>query len=265
MAIARFAAGEGLRCCRLTKPVCSVSGGMSATFSSTHEPCTAAAAVIPTGHKGGGEEWPHAKGQVSQLQLPEALKVSQQQAGFLFHAPGAFQVERQRARAQSLEADTRLDPLTGLGNRRAVEHHLPALLRDSAAASRPMTLAMLDLDHFRRINDRHGHLVGDRVLVAMAQLISECARQADLVARFGGEEFMAVLPDADEPIAREICERIRQPVAGHDWAAAAPGLTVTLSVGLASAPPCDETLLATRADQALYRAKALGRNRVEVG
>lgn len=175
------------------------------------------------------------------------------------------EVERQRARAQSLEADTRLDPLTGLGNRRAVDHHLPALLRDTAAAGRLVTLAILDLDHFKQINDRHGHLVGDRVLVAIAQLMRECVRQADVVARIGGEEFLAVLPDADEARARDICERIRQRVAGHDWAAIAPGLAVTLSVGLASAPPYDETALVSRADQALYRAKALGRNCVEVG
>jgi diguanylate cyclase (GGDEF)-like protein len=173
------------------------------------------------------------------------------------------EVERQRARAQSLEADTRRDPLTGLGNRRAVDHHLPALLRDAAAAGRPVTLAILDLDHFKQINDRHGHLVGDRVLVSVAQLLRDGVRQADLVARIGGEEFLAVLPDADESRALEICERIRQQVAGHDWAVVAPGLAVTLSAGLASAPPYDETALATRADQALYRAKALGRNRVE--
>ena len=175
------------------------------------------------------------------------------------------EVERQRARAQSLEADIRRDPLTGLGNRRAVDHQLPALLGDTAAGGRPVTLAILDLDHFKQINDRHGHLVGDRVLVATAQLMRECVRQADLVARIGGEEFLLVLPDADESLAREVCERIRQRVAGHDWASVAPGLAVTLSAGLASAPPYDETALATRADQALYRAKARGRNCVEAG
>jgi diguanylate cyclase (GGDEF)-like protein len=175
------------------------------------------------------------------------------------------EVERQRALAQSLEADTRRDPLTGLGNRRAVDHHLPALLRGAAAASQRVTLAILDLDHFKQINDRHGHLVGDRVLVTTAQLMRDCLRQADLVARIGGEEFLAVMPDADEALARQICERIRQRVASHDWASLAPGLTVTLSAGLASAPPYDETALATRADQALYRAKARGRNGVEAG
>ena len=175
------------------------------------------------------------------------------------------EVERQRARAQSLEADIQRDPLTGLGNRRAVDHRLPALLRDTAAAGRPVTLAILDLDHFKQVNDRHGHLVGDRVLVATAQLLRECVRQADLVARIGGEEFLAVLPDADESLALEVCERIRQRVAGHDWASVAPGLAVTLSAGLASSPPYDETALATRADQALYRAKARGRNGVEAG
>ena len=175
------------------------------------------------------------------------------------------EADRQRARAQSLEADARRDPLTGLGNRRAVEHQLSTLLRDAAAAGQPVTMAMLDLDRFKQINDRHGHLVGDRVLVATAQLLRECVRHGDLVARIGGEEFLAVLPDADAARAREICERIRQRIAGHDWSTLAPGLTVTLSAGLASTPPYDETALATRADQALYRAKAAGRDRVETG
>ncbi len=175
------------------------------------------------------------------------------------------EAERQRARAQSLEADARLDPLTGLANRRALAQRLAALLGDAAAAGQPVALAMLDLDRFKQINDRHGHLVGDRVLVATAQLLRECVRHGDLVARIGGEEFLTVLPDADAARAREICERIRQRVAGHDWSAMAPGLTVTLSAGLAGTPPYDETALTTRADAALYRAKAGGRNRVEVG
>jgi diguanylate cyclase (GGDEF)-like protein len=175
------------------------------------------------------------------------------------------EVDRQRARAQALEADTRRDPLTGLGNRRAVDHDLPPLLREAAAAGRPMAVALLDLDHFKQINDRHGHPVGDRVLSTTAQLLRECVRQHDLVARIGGEEFLAVLPDADETRAREICQRIRQRVGGHDWAALSPGLAVTISAGCASAPPYDESTLTTRADQALYRAKALGRDRVEAG
>lgn len=175
------------------------------------------------------------------------------------------EAERQRARAQSLEADARRDPLTGLGNRRAVEQRLAALLHDAAAAGQPVALAMLDLDRFKQINDRHGHLVGDRVLVVTAQLLRECVRHGDLVARIGGEEFLAVLPDADAARAREICERIRQRIAGHDWAALAPGLAVTLSAGLAGTPPYDETALTARADAALYRAKALGRDRVEIG
>ena len=175
------------------------------------------------------------------------------------------EAERQRARVQSLEADTRRDPLTGLGNRRAVDHQLPALLREAAANGRPVTLAMLDLDRFKQINDVHGHLVGDRVLVDVAELLRACVRHGDLVARIGGEEFLAVLPDADGMRAREICERIRQHVASHDWTTLAPGLVVTLSVGLASTPSYEQTALARRADRALYRAKALGRDRVEAG
>jgi diguanylate cyclase (GGDEF)-like protein len=146
-----------------------------------------------------------------------------------------------------------------------VDYHLPVLLEDCSTAGRPVTLAILDLDHFKKINDRHGHPVGDRVLTVTAQLIRECVRQADLVARIGGEEFLVVLPNADEARALEVCERIRQRVAGHCWAEVSPHLKVTVSAGLASAPTYDGTELTTRADKALYRAKGLGRNCLAAG
>lgn len=172
--------------------------------------------------------------------------------------------ERHRERAREMEAHAQRDPLTGLGNRREVARRLPRLLQEAAATEHPIALAMLDLDNFKQINDRFGHPVGDRVLVAAAQVLRDSVRATDLVARTGGEEFLAVLPDAPPGRAREVCERIRARIEGGDWAAIAPGLTVTISIGLAAAPPYDETALTARADAALYRAKSAGRNRVLV-
>jgi diguanylate cyclase (GGDEF)-like protein len=144
-----------------------------------------------------------------------------------------------------------------------VAERLPRLLAEAEAARSPLALAMLDLDHFKQINDRFGHLVGDQVLVTVAQMLRERLRGTDLLARTGGEEFLAVLPDATPARAREVCERIRAHMEAHDWSGIAPGLKVTVSIGLASSPPCEEAVLMARADAALYRAKAGGRNRIE--
>lgn len=173
------------------------------------------------------------------------------------------EAEQQRELARRMEAHALRDPLTGLGNRREVATRLPALLQGASATAHPVALAMLDLDHFKQVNDRFGHLVGDRVLVTIAQLLRDSVRGSDLVARTGGEEFLAVLPDAPPGRAADVCERIRSRIEGHDWAALAPGLGVTISIGLASSPPYDEARLSARADAALYAAKRAGRNRIE--
>jgi diguanylate cyclase (GGDEF)-like protein len=175
------------------------------------------------------------------------------------------EAERQRERAREMEARAQRDPLTGLGNRLAVDLELPGLMRTAASSGQPLALAMLDLDRFKQVNDRFGHPIGDAVLVAAAKLLRDSVRAGDLLARTGGEEFLVVLPDADLAHACAICERIRARIEAHDWAALAPGLAVTVSVGLASSPPYAEVELTTRADAALYRAKAAGRNRVEFG
>jgi diguanylate cyclase (GGDEF)-like protein len=172
------------------------------------------------------------------------------------------EAERQRERALSLEADALRDQLTGLGNRRALAQRLPALLLAAAAQGQPLCLVTLDLDHFKQVNDRFGHPLGDRVLVELAHILRANMRTADLVVRTGGEEFLAVLPQTAADGARELCERLRLCIRAHDWSALAPGLRVTASIGIAATPPYDATLLTVRSDAALYRAKALGRDRV---
>jgi diguanylate cyclase len=156
--------------------------------------------------------------------------------------------------------EARRDPLTRLGNRREVDDRWPVLVAQCRANGKPLAVAMLDLDRFKQINDRFGHAIGDDVLVAMARLLRENTRSADIGARVGGEEFLLVLPDTDSHGAFEICERLRQRVATYPWNELAEGLSVTLSIGLACAPPYDPDELTARADAALYDAKTQGRN-----
>lgn len=160
------------------------------------------------------------------------------------------------------EAAAQRDPLTGLGNRRCLESRLPPLLRQADQDQRPLTLALIDADGLRSINERHGHDVGDRVLQELAQLLRENTRGSDLLLRWSGEEFLVVFPDTVSDRAFEVCERIRASVSIHPWQDLAPSLDVTLSIGLASAPPFATDLLISRAEAAVQRAKHLGRNRV---
>ncbi|MBZ8141050.1 GGDEF domain-containing protein [Rubrivivax gelatinosus] len=169
-----------------------------------------------------------------------------------------------RERAQRFRDEARRDALTGLSNRRELQELLPAQLLVAAAQRRPVSLAVVDLDHFKRINDRHGHALGDRVLVAIAQLLRDGLRQADVLARVGGEEFVVVLFDTSPELAHDVLERLRHRVAEHDWSGLAPEMVVSLSIGLAHAPGYDLEPLFERADRALYRAKAEGRNRLVV-
>lgn len=169
-----------------------------------------------------------------------------------------------RTRAAEFEAHALRDQLTGLANRRHLDAQLPALLDAADGEDLPITLAMVDVDHFKAINDRFGHALGDRVLVTLAQLLRENTRGRDLVARVGGEEFVIALPEAPPARALEVCERLRARVAAYSWGELAAGLHVTLSVGLAHAPPYDQRPLLERADAAMYRAKQQGRNQVAI-
>jgi diguanylate cyclase (GGDEF)-like protein len=165
-------------------------------------------------------------------------------------------------RAELLHRNAHEDPLTGLANRRGFDHRM-ALLHRPGAEDRVLTLALADIDHFKQVNDRFSHSVGDKVLQAVAALMQKHCRPSDVVARFGGEEFVLALVDADVSNAEAACERLREAIASHDWASLHPQLSVTLSFGVAPLEPAGDLQLALqRADQALYRSKAMGRNRV---
>lgn len=153
------------------------------------------------------------------------------------------------------------DALTGLLNRAAL-----AQLRDNPEAmlqlqQAPYTLMLLDVDHFKDVNDRHGHLLGDRALRAVADAVAASIRERDVAVRYGGEEFLILLPDTRLSSAVQVAERIRQRIA-----AAPLPFALTVSIGLAAGEPTRDwsEQVFDRADQALYRAKAGGRNRVVV-
>jgi diguanylate cyclase (GGDEF)-like protein len=135
------------------------------------------------------------------------------------------------------------------------------LQRDQEAVA----LVLVDIDHFKIINDAHGHAVGDRALVALAALLRDNTRSGDVLVRYGGEEFVLVLPGMPSGLAREFCERLRERVAAHaGFCPEVPELRMTISLGLAAAPPFDAQNLLKAADLALYCAKHDGRNRVRV-
>jgi len=156
------------------------------------------------------------------------------------------------------ERDT--DPLTGLANRRGLESEMQALMADRA--SRPISLIVCDLDNFKSVNDRYGHAAGDEVLSAFAHTLRANTRQGDLVARQGGEEFVAILPRLDAEKALAFAERLRLAVAATGFDEIATGLSVTASLGvvqLRDGEDLDGAL--KRADELLYAAKHNGRNR----
>jgi diguanylate cyclase (GGDEF)-like protein len=164
-----------------------------------------------------------------------------------------------------LRRASRRDALTGLFNRGAIDGALAHQWALGARSGETFAVLLIDVDHFKRINDNHGHAVGDRVLVHVASVIEGQARQADSVGRYGGEEFMIVAPGSDLEGACQAAERLRRALEGEAIHARASDLRVTVSIGVAARRADDGSIeaLVGRADRALYRAKAAGRNRVE--
>ncbi len=156
------------------------------------------------------------------------------------------------------------DPLTGLANRRQFELALAREVDRVARTGESAMVLMIDIDHFKKVNDNHGHAAGDLVLKAVALVLQDCIRPMDTVARFGGEEFAMVLPNCAPGFGQTVAERVRRQVETLGIAAA-PGkeISVTVSIGGAFAPQwvrSSAPLWLERADQMLYRAKSAGRN-----
>jgi diguanylate cyclase (GGDEF)-like protein len=171
-------------------------------------------------------------------------------------ADRTLELERANARLAEMAVE---DPLTGVQNRRALEQALTREWARCAEQNLPLAALMIDVDHFKRFNDHHGHLEGDRVLIDVAELLrTGLTPPLEMLARYGGEEFTLLLPGATLEVATERAERLREHVAR-----ARIGVTISIGVAVARPGPAEGPMtLLRRADQALYEAKRLGRNRV---
>lgn len=168
-----------------------------------------------------------------------------------------------------LESIANIDGLTGLYNRRWMNEFFKRQISRALNDNKPLALILCDLDHFKKVNDHHGHMVGDEVLSAVATVLTQQIRPTDLLARFGGEEFAMILPETSRDQAMIIAERVRTAIAttqiefNNDEYLK---INITLSIGVTTLMLGDDiNNLLTRADHALYQAKENGRNRVEVG
>jgi two-component system cell cycle response regulator len=174
--------------------------------------------------------------------------------------------ERLRDNVQASIEMAITDALTGLHNRRYMESHLATLAEQASSRGKPLALMILDIDYFKAINDTYGHDAGDDVLREFAVRIRKSIRGIDLACRYGGEEFVIVMPETDLHVAGMVAERLRRSIAGEPFAVnkATKRIDVTISIGLSMLERKGEAItdVLKRADTALYRAKHDGRNRV---
>jgi diguanylate cyclase (GGDEF)-like protein len=171
-------------------------------------------------------------------------------------------------RIELYREDAERDFLTGIYNRRLVMRLLDQEIRKSRRTRAPLSVLMLDVDNFKAFNDAYGHLAGDEVLRELARMVSQCARGSDVVGRFGGEEFLVVLPDTPVENAAILAERLRQEVEnfGHERLRQFNDQLPTISIGVCAAGPRDDTESAiARCDRALYESKHRGRNCFSLG
>ena len=168
---------------------------------------------------------------------------------------------------RSLNIQATVDPLTGLFNRRAFQHRLDAEWARYRRHKRSHSLMMLDIDHFKKVNDTYGHEGGDVILQTLSQLMKSQQRRQDLVCRYGGEEFVIILPDTDLEAAFSVAEKLRKRVAVEEFIFKDQKIAVRISIGVAGAKehdPKDKDDFVDIADAGLYKAKNTGRNRVVI-
>ncbi|MFI6074558.1 diguanylate cyclase [Actinoplanes sp. NPDC051343] len=175
-----------------------------------------------------------------------------------------FEATEARRTSEHFREMAHRDALTGLHNRRFVNERLPVLLGEAAAQGTPLAVALVDLDHFKRVNDTLSHATGDEVLQIIGELLQQATTGSDVAARMGGEEFLLIFPGASPAEAAERCERLRLRVRAYAWGPVTGSLPVTTSIGVTTvtgAGPTSSTVL-SRADDNLYAAKRAGRDRV---
>ena len=171
--------------------------------------------------------------------------------------------EALRLKSLELERQATHDKLTGLFNRRYADDYLQREIENSKRRNRDFTVALADIDHFKRVNDHHSHAVGDEVLQAVAEILSNRCRKTDVVARYGGEEFLLCFPDTSAEFAEQICSQIRSSIEKTDWSSIADDIRITISFGIAEVGANSRrTTILSDADTRLYQAKNKGRNRI---
>jgi diguanylate cyclase (GGDEF)-like protein len=177
-------------------------------------------------------------------------------------ASAQSRIEGLEAALKEREVEARQDKLTSLPNRRALDVLLPQVAEKAHRLGEPLTVVMLDIDHFKRCNDTYGHRGGDAVLVEVAARLRAEMRGSDFASRYGGEEFILVLPGCSLILGQRVAERVRQAIARRPIVFEGKTISVTTSLGLAELQPKETADGAIeRADQALYSAKNSGRNR----
>mgnify|MGYP001818161033 FL=1 len=171
--------------------------------------------------------------------------------------------EELRIKTKELEEQATHDKLTGLFNRRFVDDFLQREIENARRYDRPFTVALADLDHFKRVNDSHSHAIGDKVLSRVAEILTNRCRKTDVVARYGGEEFLLCFPDTTTEFAEQICSQIKTVVEKTNWNDIGLGIRLTISFGIAQAGiDSRPTTILSDADTRLYQAKHRGRNRI---
>lgn len=184
----------------------------------------------------------------------------------LEHAKQALEVQLRTIASEhrELREEANRDPLTGVHNRRYLDEALPQELARAKHGRYPVAVIMVDLDHFKRVNDNHSHIVGDAVLKALASLLTEGSRESDIVCRYGGEEFVLVVPTLGPALALKRMEALRKKLEGMRIPHGTVEVSVTFSAGIAIFPQHGDSMdtLLARADEMLYRSKREGRNRI---
>jgi diguanylate cyclase (GGDEF)-like protein len=196
---------------------------------------------------------------VAEAAAAQLLEANHQLQNDLATAKEELQSQRRLLDSYMVQALT--DPLTGIGNRRKFDQELGRRFAQWRRGGPPLSLVLVDVDHFKQVNDDHGHSAGDAVLHEVAHVIADCVRDMDVVARYGGEEFGVILPGTTREEAEPVAERVRGAIAGHVFQYGGKEMQITVSAGLAEAVLINDVeVLVTRADLALYSAKDAGRD-----